>query len=146
MESSIDRGLPEYNLYKKEIYEPLLLECLNSSCFFREKSGGGFAPPDSESNGECDAIGKNGCYDIDFKCLISQDGAKNLILASVRWVEMCKGITARQPSVASMKNLKNLKFPDIWGFLASGSLYLNKCHNIELTDVNDVYIKSTIKN
>jgi hypothetical protein len=78
MESSIGIELPKYNLHKKENYEPLLLECLNRSPFFKEKSGGGLASPKSESNSECDALGRNGYYNIDFKCLISEDGAKNM--------------------------------------------------------------------
>jgi len=61
---------PKYNLHKKNIYEPLLLECLNNSSFFKEKSGGGFTSPGSEADGEYDAIGISGCYGIDFKCLI----------------------------------------------------------------------------
>lgn len=50
-------------------YEIYLLELLNHSKWFLKRYPDGFNKPNSESNGECDAINKD--YQIDFKLLAS---------------------------------------------------------------------------
>ena len=51
-------------------YEYYLLELVNESIFFQEKSiGQEYHSPESEENGQCDAISAN--YELDFKTLIS---------------------------------------------------------------------------
>ena len=55
--------------------EYYLLELLNASPFFQDKSGGQkYGAPQSESNGECDANSEK--YQIDFKVLISSSMAE----------------------------------------------------------------------
>lgn len=57
--------------YKEEYnYEKYLLELINKSIYFREKSGfEEYTSPQSEDNGECDCISKK--YKLDFKLLES---------------------------------------------------------------------------
>lgn len=144
MESNIKIEVPKYHLYKKNNYEPLLLECLNCSPFFNNKSGGGFLSPKSEANGECDAIGKNGFYSIDFKCLISEDGAKNVNETSLTEQKICPGITVSGPSKASIRGISSLPFANIWGFLVSGCLDLNENSEIKLKDEKIPNMRKTI--
>lgn len=55
---------------KKCNYEKYLLELINNSIYFREKSNfKEYIHPDSESNGECDCISPT--YEMDFKLLAS---------------------------------------------------------------------------
>lgn len=60
-------------------YEDYLIEILNWSGFFRNKAGlySEYRPPESESNGESDAISDG--YEVDFKILINQDVMNGLI-------------------------------------------------------------------
>lgn len=143
MESNIKIEVPRYKLYKKYNYEPLLLECLNCSPFFTDMCDG-FSVPESERNGECDAIGKQGSYDIDFKCLISEDGAENANETSLTKQQLLPGLTAIGPSKAYMREIPSLQFPNIWGFLVSGCLYLNENSEIELEDKTYRYMNKTI--
>lgn len=55
-------------------YEIYLLELLNKSEWFGKNYFGGFSSPESQSNGECDAINKN--YGIDFKLFITESAMK----------------------------------------------------------------------
>ena len=55
-------------------YEIYLLELLNKSEWFGKNYFGGFSSPESQSNGECDAINKN--YSIDFKLFITESAMK----------------------------------------------------------------------
>jgi hypothetical protein len=144
MESIIKLEMPKKQFYDKKNYEPLLLECLNRIPFFIEKSGGGFYAPKSESNGQCDAIGKNGCYSVDFKLLLSQEGAQNVNETSLTKVTLCKGVTMSAPSKASMRGESSLPFPNIWGFLVSHSFSLNENNEIVLADKAAEYMKDTI--
>jgi len=136
--------IPKCQLHIKTKYEPLLLECLNYITYFIEKSGGGFSAPKSEHNGESDAIGENG-YSIDFKCLISQKGAKNLNEISPTKSRLSNGLTAIHPSKASMRGVQKLPFPNLWGFLVNGSLHLNENYEIILADKTEPHMKSTIE-
>jgi len=145
MESIIKFEMPKEQFYDKKNYEPLLLECLNRISFFIEKSGGGFSAPKSESNGQCDAIGKNGCYSIDFKRLLSQEGAQNVNETRLTEVTLCTGVTMSAPSKAYMRGEPSLLFPNIWGFFVSRSLHLNENNKIALEDKADRYMKETIK-
>ena len=142
-------------LQDKRYYEPLLRECLNNMPCFREKSGGGFCPPLSESNRECDAIGKNG-YNIDFKCLISQEGAENAKVASPYMDDeiapgvKIPGVKVWRPSKASQRGEKELEFPNVWGFLVDHDICLTNEYKFRLADgasTKDVRgLKDTIKN
>ena len=145
MESSIKLEMPKKQFYDKKHYEPLLLECLNRIPFFIKKSGGCFSAPKSESNGQCDAIGNNGYYSVDFKLLLSQEGAQNLNETSLTKVTLCKGVTKSAPSKAYMREESSLPFPNIWGFLVSHSFSLNENSEIVLADKADEYMKDTIK-
>lgn len=103
MELCIDLEIPKKQFYDKKNCEPFLLECLNRIPFFIEKSGGGFLAPESEEKCQCDAIGENGCYSIDFKLLLSQEGAQNVDETSLIEETLCKGVTISAPSKASMR-------------------------------------------
>lgn len=64
--------------------EKYLLEFVNASRYFRQKSNGEiFCSPPGQSNGECDCISKS--YKLDFKLLISSSlaKAKNLFSRSI---------------------------------------------------------------
>lgn len=143
MESSIKLEMPKEQFYDKKNYEPLLLECLNHIPFFSEKSGGGFSAPKSEYNGQCDAIGKNG-YNLDFKLLLSQEGAQNVNETRLTKEPLCKGVTMSGPSKAFMRG-ESLQFPNMWGFLVSHSFSLNENNEIVLADKPDGNMKETIK-
>lgn len=145
MELRIKFELPKKQLLSKKNYEPLLLECLNHIPFFDEKSNGGFAAPQSESNGQCDAIGKNGCYSVDFKLLLSQEGAQNMNETSITKVALCKGVTMSAPSKASAHGIASLPFPNIWAFLRTQSLSLNESGEIALLNEADKNMGETIK-
>ena len=137
--------LPRHQLLKKKVNERLLLEYVNRSSFFANKGGGYFYRPQSESGGECDAIGVNG-YCIDFKLLISQDGAKNMNETKLAYKEIRSGVTISQPSKASQQGIKSLPFPNIWGFLATDSLRLNDDNEFILKEKEDsINMKGTIK-
>lgn len=137
--------IPKEQIYDKKIYEPILLDCINLIPFFIEKSGGGFIAPESEANGQCDAIGVNGTYGIDFKLLISEEGAQNVKEARLQEVTLCAGVTITQPSKASLHGKKQLPFPNVWGFLRSNSLCLNEHFEIELKEKSDKFMTRTIK-
>ncbi|MCL2188676.1 MAG: hypothetical protein FWC16_04770 [Defluviitaleaceae bacterium] len=145
MEPQIKISIPKHKLYKKEIYEPLLLDCLNASSFFKSKGGGGFTKSKSEFNRECDALGQNGNYNIDFKCLISQDGAKNADETSLSKSEVLAGVTITGPSRAFIRGISELPFPNIWGFLIDDYIKLNCYNEIILLNENTPHMKSTIK-
>ena len=145
MESNINLKMPRKQFYDNKNYEPLLLECLNRIPFFIKKSGGCFCAPRSEDNGQCDAIGKNGCYSLDFKLLLSQEGAQNVNETSLTEKILCKGVTISVPSKASMRGESSLPFPNIWGFLINNSFSLNENCEIILSDKEDKYMKETIK-
>ena len=147
MEPSFMLELPKEQLKEKENYEPILLECLNSIPIFRKMSEGGFSAPQSESNGQCDAIGKNG-YSIDFKLLLSQEGAQNMNETSLTRENLCEGVTMIGPSRASTRGIESLPFPSLWGFLRTHSLSLNENGEIELlceADNMEKTIKSLTK-
>lgn len=146
MESKISIDVPPYRrLCKKAYYEPLLLEVLNETSFFLNKSGGGFDSPQSQSNGECDAIGKNGNYNMDFKCLITQHGAEVINETSLQSVEILPGISVTQPSKASLRGQSSVEFQSIWGFLVENNFGLNANCEIELKDITDNSMNKTIK-
>lgn len=145
MESNINLKMPRKQFYDNKNYEPLLLECLNRIPFFIKKSGGCFCAPRSEANGQSDAIGKNGCYSVDFKLLLSQEGAQNINETSLTEKILCKGVTISAPSKASMRGESSLPFPNIWGFFVNNSFSLNENCEIVLSDKEDKYMKETIK-
>jgi|GEM_PF-2132101 len=145
MESRVKLEQPKKQFFNKNNYEPLLLECLNQISFFIEKSDGGFFAPKSESNGQCDAIGKSGYYCIDFKLLLSQEGAQNVNETSLTKVTLCKGVTMLVPSKASLRGESSLPFPNIWGFGVSHSFSLNANNELVLADKEDEYMKETVK-
>lgn len=73
-------------------YEKYMLELLNHSTWFANKYPGGFIHPNSESNGECDAI--NEYYEIDFKLLESKTSLMAVSLFSHQIQKMSDGVVA----------------------------------------------------
>ena len=78
---------------KDSNYEFYLLEYLNQSQFFQEKSKHlEYKKPRSESNSEPDATSPS--YEIDFKLLASRSYLRGLRLASPSVSVLCQGVTA----------------------------------------------------
>lgn len=140
----IRSGMPKASLLSKHNYEPLLLECLNGISYFVDKSGGIFTAPKSESSGQCDAISAKGTYDIDFKLLISQEGAQNFNETRLTEKELYSGITISQPSKATMRGVHSLQFPFLWAFFVTGSFCLNENSEIVLVDKSDTLMERTV--
>ncbi len=73
-------------------YENYLLELINVSKLFRDKSPCGFHKSSSESNGECDAISET--YQLDFKLLASKTALQGRSILSYQISKMTDGVTA----------------------------------------------------
>ena len=76
---------------RDDSYEDYLLEFVNASRFFLEKSNGeGYTKPDGEAHGECDCNSK--IYSLDFKMLISRNVAQGKREFTGEITEYCPGV------------------------------------------------------
>lgn len=91
-------------------YEKYLVEFINSSDFFLDKSNGElYTPPQSEAHGECDCISKS--YQLDLKMLISKSMAqgKNLFSMSIDQSIPCMTMYGCPKILPTNKNYKPIK-------------------------------------
>ncbi len=63
---------PHYYTSNKDIYEPILCECLNKSKKMIDLCGGKFSLIKNQCNKQPDVIADNSGYEIDFKMMISE--------------------------------------------------------------------------
>lgn len=76
---------------RDDSYEDYLLEFVNASRYFLEKSNGEvYSKPNSEAHGECDCNSKN--YSLDFKMLISRNVAQGKREFTSEIIEYCPGV------------------------------------------------------
>ena len=136
------KGNPDSN------YEKYLLEFVNSSSFFREKSKGQiYTSPENENFGQCDCISDN--YSLDFKMLISPNMAKAKNLFSYSICQPLPGITMygdarRKPSDIKYNPIESAVLHTWFKDLSADKLYqISISDNFSVLAYKD--IKKTLK-